>query len=98
MGDLLCHAVIGNLKILGLQVVDHLPASIADGHRGVHQRDLHLHLWLSVPGRLLHANAGLRRATSGGTRGTGAVTRVKHKSQRRCTPSTSPWASSAPKA
>ena len=64
MGDLLCHPVIGNLKILGLQVVDHLAASIADGHRGVHQGDLHLDLWLSVPGRLLHGNAGLRRERS----------------------------------
>jgi len=91
VGDLLCYAIVGNLEIVGLQIVNHVAMSIAHGHRRVHQCDLHFDLGLRVLGRHLDFDAGFGR--EGASRGLRAG---RHASQSQKSDSrghqAAPWA------
>ena len=79
----MCYAIVGNLEIVGLQIVNHVAMSIAHGHRRVHQCDLHFDLGLRVLGRHLDFDAGFRR--EGARRGlrVGRHASQREKSDRR---------------
>jgi len=64
VGDPLSNAIVCNLKIAGLQIVNHFAAAIAYCHRGVYQRDPDFHLGLDVLGRQLDFDAGFGRERS----------------------------------
>ena len=66
MGDLLGYAIVRNLKIAGFQIVNHVAAAIAHGHRGVYQRDVHFDLRLRVLGRQLDCDSRFGRERAGG--------------------------------
>ena len=63
----LSHAIVGNLKIARLQVVNHFAAAIAHRHRRVYQRNLHFDFGLRVLGRQLDFDAGFGRDGAGGS-------------------------------
>ena len=77
MRNLLRHAIIRNLKIPRLQVVNHFSAGIAHCHRRIHERDLHFDLW-HVLGRLLHFGARLGRNGPRGRLGKGGRPHQSH--------------------
>ena len=70
MGDLLSYAVVRNLKIKGLQIVNHFTAAIAHSHRHTDQCYLDFDLGLSVLGRQLDFDPGFGTEWAGRGLGT----------------------------